>query len=356
MRSMFIGDGVLRGVVSTLEHLPVPAYALNGAGVVIAWNPALALMTGVADMAMIGRGRGAHAFPFLGLTGRLLADLLLDSSLEAPPYLSEVGRDGDGLSAWLTADLGGKKRELYVRATPIVEGGTTIGAVEVIIEPPPRREGRTSTHDTVSRLLRNTRHDIKNELTIVLGYISLARDSVDDPVTCVGLHRAVDAAGEIGRLIEFSRELEELGDRPPEARDLGSLARTAADGADLAEIDYQIAVPRGTVTADPIVFSVIEHLLERLFQYSAATVPRPSAIRVSASGADPLVVAYEDDAPRTDRGLHPDRAFSRGLDSSLAGIRDLLSLEGIELAVAPSPLRVELRIPGDRVWTAEKKE
>jgi signal transduction histidine kinase len=352
---MFIGEGVLRGVVSALDHLPVPAYALNAAGVVIAWNPALARLTGVGAIAMVGKGGGAHAFPFLGSTGRLLADLLLDRALEPPRYLSGVEPDGDGLSARFTVELSGVRRVLFVRASPIVDRDTTIGVVEVVIEPPPDEDdGRDSTHETVGRLLRNTRHDIKNELTIVLGYISLARDSVDDPVACVGLHRAVGAAGEIGRLIEFSRELEELGDRQPEARDLGSLIRTAADAADLGGIDHQIAVPQGTVTADPVVFSVLEHLFERLFQYSSTSVPRPGAILVVASGADPLIVVYEDDASHANRGSHPDRAFSRGLETGLAMIRDLLSLEGIDLQVTPDPLRVELRISGDRVWVAEK--
>ena len=210
---------------------------------------------------------------------------------------------------------------------------------------PTRPSGDSSgTRATISR----------TSLTIVLGYISLARDSVDDPVACVGLHRAVGAAGEIGRLIEFSRELEELGDRQPEARDLGSLIRTAADAANLGGIDHQIVIPQGTVTADPVVFSVLEHLFERLFQYSSASVPRPGAILVVASGTDPLILVYEDDASHGNRGSHPDRAFSRGLETGLAMIRDLLSLEGIDLQVTPDPLRVELRISGDRVWIAEK--
>lgn len=352
---MFVGDGVVRGVVSTLEHLPVPAYALNAAGVVIAWNPALARLTGVTDRAMVGRGGGAHAFPFLGITGRMLADLLLDPSVEVPRHLSDVEKDGDGLSARLAAELACTRRVLLVRAVPIVDGDATIGAVEVVIEPPTGGDGRKGNHETVARLLRTTRHDIKNELTIVLGYISLARDTVDDPVTCVGLHRAVGAAGEIGHLVEFSRQLEELGDRPPETRDLGSVARAAADAADLSGIEYSITVPQGVVTADPIVFSVLEHLLERLFQYSAATVPRPSTIRIAASGADPLVLVYEDDAPHTDRSLHPDRAFTRSLDSGLAMLREMLALDGIEISVTPDPLHLELRIPGERVWSGEKK-
>jgi signal transduction histidine kinase len=353
---MSAGEGVLRGIVPTLEHLPVPAFALNASGVVIAWNPALARLTGIADVAMVGKGNGAHAFPFLGATGPLLSDILLDPSLEVPRHLSAVEPDGPGLSARLTADLMGARRTLFLRAIPIVDRGVTIGTVEAVLEPPRVGEIRNGTSEAIARLLRTTRHDIKNELTIVLGYIGLARDAVDDPVTCVGLERAIGAAGEIGRLIDFSREVQELGDRPPEAREIGSLIRAAADAADLGGIDCRIAVPRGTITADPAVFSVLEHLFERLFLYSASTIPRPGIIRVTANSDSSFTVVYEDDAPHADRNVHPDRAFCRQLDSGLAGIRELLSLDGIEFAVTPAPLRVELSLPEDRVWTAEKKE
>jgi signal transduction histidine kinase len=349
---MSVGEGVLRGIVPALEHLPVPAYALNAAGVVVAWNPALARLSGVTDVALVGKGNGAHAFPFIGTPGPLLANLLLDPTLEVPRHLSAVEPDGDGLSARLTAELGAVRRTLFVRATPIVDRGVTVGAVEVVLELPKGADGKNSTHEAVSRLSRTTRHDIKNELTIVLGYIGLARDSIDDPVTGVGLDRAVGAATEIERLIEFSRELEELGDRPPEARDLASLVRAASDAADLSGIDVQVAIPRGTVTADPVVFSLLEHLFERLFLYSAASSPRPCLIRVAASGEDPFLVVYDDDAPHGDRNVHPDRAFSRALDSGLARVGELLSLDGIGFTVTAVPLRIELSVPGDRVWTA----
>jgi signal transduction histidine kinase len=278
----------------------------------------------------------------------MLADLLLHPSGDVPSHLSGVERDGDGLSALLTAAVGGNPRTYAVRAAPLVVRGEVIGAVELVITPPPRPSSRQATHEAVAPLLRTVRHDIKNELTIVLGYIGLARDSLLDQATSTGLDRAVAAAGEIGRLVEFTRELEELGEQPEEARELAALVRDAADAADLKGIDLEIAVPLLTITADPMVFSVLEHLLERLFQYSAATTPRPNAIRVSAGGTDPLSLVYEDDALSADRTLHPDRAFSRDLDRDLPLLREMLSLDGIGLAVRSEPLRLELRIPGAR--------
>lgn len=355
LRIMPLGKEVLRGVVSTVEHLPVPAYALDTAGVVLAWNPALARLTGVAGEDLIGRDGGVHAAPFVGSAGLLLADLVLDPAMEPPGYLTAVERDGDGLLARLTAELSGVKRALVVRAAPVVAGDVMVGAVEVVLAPGLYGPDPAEKHETVVRLTQTARHDIKNELTIVLGYIGLARDSVSDPVTCTGLDRALAAAGEIGRLVEFSRELEDLGSRPPEARNLAVLIRDAADAADLSGIDLAIAVPPERVTADPVVFSVVEHLFERLFLYSAATVPRPGAIRVAASGGDPVVVVYEDDARRADRRLHPDRGFTRELDRGFVMLRELLSLDEIGLSAVPDPLHLELRIPGSRVRAIEKE-
>lgn len=343
---MSVGGEVLCGIVTAVEHLPVPAYALDVRGVVLAWNPALARLTGLAGHDVVGRGDGSHAVPFTGAKGRLLADLALGPSTEVPPCLTEVERHDGILTARLAAGPPGPNRTFAVRASPVVARGEVIGVVEVVLAPLAGEPDPTAGHETVARLLRTTRHDIKNELTIVLGYIGLAIDSTEDPVTRAGLDRAVAAAGEIGRLVEFSREIEELGKRPLEVRALGVLVREAADEAGLEGIDLEISVPEAAVTADPAVLSVFEHLFERLFQYSAATVPRPTRIRVTARGDDPLLIVYEDDAFPVDRGQHPDRSFTRDLARGLVLLRDLLSLVGIDLAVTLDPLRLELRIPG----------
>ena len=343
---MSVGGEILCGIVAAVEHLPVPAYALDVRGVVLAWNPALARLTGLAGQDVVGRGDGAHAVPFTGAKGHLLAGLVLGLSTEVPSCLTGVERHEGILTARLATAAPGPDRTFAVRASPIVARGEVIGAVEVVLAPLPGEPDPTAGHVTIARLLRTTRHDIKNELTIVLGYIGLARDSTEDPVTRAGLDRAVAAAGEIGRLVEFSREIEELGKRPLEVRDLETLVREAANEADLEGIDLEIAVPEAAVTADPAVLSVLEHLFERLFRYSAATVPRPTQIRVTASGDDPLLIVYEDDAPPVDRTEHPDRSFSRDLARGLVLLRDLLALGGIDLAVTLDPLRLELRIPG----------
>ena len=343
---MSVGGEILCGVVAAVEHLPVPAYALDARGVIIAWNPALARLTGLAGQDVVGRGDGAHAVPFTGAKGHLLAGLVLGLSTEVPSCLTGVERHEGILTARLATAAPGPDRTFAVRASPIVARGEVIGAVEVVLAPLPGEPDPTAGHVTIARLLRTTRHDIKNELTIVLGYIGLARDSTEDPVTRAGLDRAVAAAGEIGRLVEFSREIEELGKRPLEVRDLETLVREAANEADLEGIDLEMAVPEAAVTADPAVLSVLEHLFERLFRYSAATVPRPTQIRVTASGDDPLLIVYEDDAPPVDRTEHPDRSFSRDLARGLVLLRDLLALGGIDLAVTLDPLRLELRIPG----------
>ncbi len=353
---MPVGEEVLYGVVSAVEHLPVPAYALDTAGVVLAWNRALARLTGVSGEEKVGKNGGAHATPFVGSPGYMLADLAIDRDRPAPAHLSAIESDGDDLSARLETALSGVGCALAVRAAPIVVEGMTIGAIEVVLAPTARGPDPTVAGETVARLLQTARHDIKNELTIVLGYIGLARDSLTDPAACVGLDRAAAAAEEIGRLIDLSRELGELGERPSETRNLEAMIRGSAARADLGGIDLEITVSQSTVMADPVVFNAFDHFFERLFAYTVATVPRPSTIRVGASGRDPLLIVYEDDARRVDPCLYPDGGFTHELDRDLVMLRDLLSLDDIGLSATPDPLRLELRIPGFRVRTAEKKE
>ncbi|NLX49540.1 MAG: hypothetical protein GXY82_06660 [Methanospirillum sp.] len=342
------------GVVGAIDQLPVPAYLLALNGTVLAWNPPIARLTGTAAENVVGRGNGAHALPFIGRDGPMLADLVLSRREGVVPrHLSGVQQDGAGLSAVLEADALGAGRTFGVRAKPMTRGSTVIGAVEVLTEEPVRGSDIPSAGAALPRVLGTVRHDIRNELMIVQGYIEIARDSVNDPSISAGLGRALSAAGEIETLVEYSRALQELGGRLPELRDLSLLVRDAAASVELRGIDLDLDHLRGTLGADPAVFVILESLFEVLFCLSASVAPRPSGMRVSVREAGDSVV-YEEEKALSGESVGRRPCSVRNPWRRLALLREILLLDGIGLEFTRDPLRLELRFPAGRL-VSEKK-
>ena len=67
---------------------------------------------------------------------------------------------------------------------------------------------------------RITRHDIRNQLTGLLGYLELIREHVQDPETLVLVEKEERAAQNIVRQIEFTKNYEELGVNAPMWQDV----------------------------------------------------------------------------------------------------------------------------------------
>lgn len=104
-----------------------------------------------------------------------------------------------------------------------------------------------------------TRHDIKNKLTGVLGYLELARGSTRDPDMIEYLSRAELSAAAIRQQIEFTKEYENLGVKSPVWQEVPAVIEGAKKQLDRATVTIQDDTHGVEVYADPMlgkVFSV----------------------------------------------------------------------------------------------------
>ncbi len=345
-------DGVLSTWLELIDRLPVPAYALDIKGTVVVWNMPLSRLSGINGAEVIGRAGGAHAVPFIGTAGAMIADLVLDPSRPTPDHLTGLEGNGDRRTARLSAHALKAGRRVTVMAAPVTVGGERVGVVEIVIDPESLDPRIGESREIIDLLLSTVRHDILNDLTIVLGYIELARDAIPDPAANADLNRAVAAADAIRGRIEFTREFQRIGSRSPVDRILAVLVRDAADRVDLDGIRLECAIPELLVRADPLLPRVLEHLL----RLSSSSAPRPTAIRIEATGTDPLVLRYGDDGGGGCWMPQADGSPPRELGPMLLLMRDVLALDEIELLFRDD-LRwpIELRIPGSLLRPVKKE-
>jgi len=190
-----------------------------------------------------------------------------------------------------------------------------------------------------------TRHDILNKVTIILGYLALAKKKVANPVMAQYIGNLESETKAIRSQIEFTRVYQELGIHEPQWQDL---ARVIPRSYIPAEIALAADLQGVEVFADPI----LEKVFFNLFDNSIRHGQRVTEIRVSSHQyCEDLVVMWEDNgigiaADEKERIF--ERGFGKNTGLGMFLVREILSLTGItikETGVPGKGVRFEITVP-----------
>ncbi|KUG20038.1 MAG: PAS domain S-box protein [Methanomicrobiaceae archaeon] len=123
-----------RMLADIIDFLPYATFVIDTEGTVIAWNHAIAEMTGVPASEMIGKGAYAYALLFYGERRPVLIDLALRFDPEVARHYVSLNRMGETIEAEThQARPRGKEVTLWVRASPLYDQhGRLTGAIEAI--------------------------------------------------------------------------------------------------------------------------------------------------------------------------------------------------------------------------------
>ena len=116
-----------------INFLPDPTWVIDIKGRVIAWNRAMAQITGVDRAEIIGKGDFAYAVPFYGKPRPVLIDLVLNPDKEwEKEYLSIQKKDGHPIAAeaFIPSMGNGGKYFSGTAARLYNAEGTAVGAIE----------------------------------------------------------------------------------------------------------------------------------------------------------------------------------------------------------------------------------
>jgi PAS domain S-box-containing protein len=130
------GVADLTNLADSLDQVQYPIFAVDKQGVVIAWNHAIAELTGIDAQTIIGQGNYAYAFPIYGEPRPMLIDAILKAAagqdIETFPGIT---RDGDTYNGEVEhVTIQGKPMQLWEKGTPIFDGkGNVIAAVQSLL-------------------------------------------------------------------------------------------------------------------------------------------------------------------------------------------------------------------------------
>jgi PAS domain S-box-containing protein len=278
---------------------------------------------------------------------------VVERAIEGRAAGEEIGKYGIEV---MTKD--GENRMLLVTGARIIYEGApaTLNVLTDITDLKRAEVSVRAANAKLNLLTSITRHDVNNQLTVMQGYIGLARDQAGtaQPISSY-LEKADDAGGKISRMIAFTKGYQQFGVQAPVWHEVQPLVSSAAEGVMSGTLAVENRVPPGiSVYADPLIAQVLGNLLENAARHGEKVT---RVVFSAEDKGDHLEVICEDDGV----GVPPDekeRIFGHGYGKNtglgLFLAREILGITGItihESGVPGAGARFVITVPKEAYHT-----
>ena len=134
-----------------IDFFPDATFVIDKEGLVISWNRAMEVLTGVKAEEILGKGDHEYALPFYGIRRPLLIDLVMEPDNEDVKKYYTFQRDGEAIIAEIyipTFKPGGIY--LWGKASPIYDTeGSLAGAIESIRDITEQKTAEIALHENL---------------------------------------------------------------------------------------------------------------------------------------------------------------------------------------------------------------
>jgi PAS domain S-box-containing protein len=203
-----------------------------------------------------------------------------------------------------------------------------------------------------------TRHDIKNQLVALHGYLELLQNKSSDPALEKYITRVMEAGNRIAEMIEFTREYDMIGVSSPVWQDCRTLVDLAAKEAPLGQVLVKNDIPAGTIVyVDPLIAKVFYNLMDNAVRYGGKITTIQFSVQESG---DHRVILCKDDGegvPADEKERIFDRGFGKNTGLGLALSREILDITGITIRETGEPgigAQFEMTVP-EGMWRVTGK-
>ena len=194
-----------------------------------------------------------------------------------------------------------------------------------------------------------TRHDIKNQLLGLMGFIELSKETITDPELLHFIEREETAARAIQRQIEFTKNYEDIGVNAPKWQNIGMQVKALRPFIPPGEIEISANVEGLEIFADPLLEKVFGNLIDNSRRHGERV--RRISFSTMQYGQDNLAIVYDDDGVgvhETDKERIFEKGFGKHTGLGLFLSREILAITGLtikESGVYGKGARFEILIP-----------
>jgi PAS domain S-box-containing protein len=203
------------------------------------------------------------------------------------------------------------------------------------------------TNDKLNLLNSITRHDILNQLTVILGYLEITKMKFPDPALQDIIDEEILAANNIRTQIMFTKDYQDIGVKSPQWFDIRKVISSVVASLQLSHVSLSVHLDNLELYADPLLEKVFYTLMENTLRHGKNV----TTIEFSCKTLDDsLVVIYEDNGggiPAEHKEAIFERRFFKHTGFGLFLSRTILGITGMtirETGVVGKGARFEISV------------
>ncbi len=241
---------------------------------------------------------------------------------------------------------------LELRCTPIISrGGDAKGFILMIRDITEQKLAGFAlalARKKISLLASITRHDILNQVTVLLLNIDTLKDEVKDPELLELIRVQENAAENIRHQVEFARDYETIGVRAPQWMNIREIFNHLQPVMGTYGIAFVPPEKNIEVYADQLLERVFYNLVDNSIQHGGHVTT--ISVRTMDS-PDGITILYEDNGVGVAAGLKAkifERGFGKHTGLGLFLAKEILEITGITIEENGVPgigVRFEIRVP-----------
>lgn len=212
------------------------------------------------------------------------------------------------------------------------------------------QEALSKANKKLNLLSEITRHDIKNQLLALSGYLEISKISLGDPVvTLEYIAKEEKIADTLAHQISFTKEYEDLGVNTPIWQNVNLVINSVITRLPMRNIHVDAEDPDLFVFADPLLEKVFYNLIDNALRYGGKQMTA-ICVRTRDDNGD-LVIIIEDDGNGIsveDKRKLFTKGFGKHTGLGLFLSREILSITGItitETGESGKGARFEMLVP-----------
>jgi PAS domain S-box-containing protein len=294
------------------------------------------------------------------ITGRSLEEIRSSGHLSLYPseyhdqYRSafeKITRVGSGSMTLVVLGASGKYIPMIVSSTCIELDGRSclMGIFHDISEIQMTQESLQLANRKLNLLADITRHDIRNKLTVIGGYLDLVKDRPTEPDYSMYVKKILSTVKVIGENIEFTKLYQNLGMTNPTWQNVHDVFFRACTHIDIKKISIQSDTHDLEIFADPLLERAFYNFVENSLQHGGNV----TLIRISATESQygDVRIIIEDNGkgiPPFDKTSIFSKGFGRNTGLGLFLVQEILSITGISITENGEyhkGARFELKVP-----------
>lgn len=192
----------------------------------------------------------------------------------------------------------------------------------------------------------DTRHDVLNQLTAIVGYNELLGMMVEDPKFKSFLEKEKVSLNKIRRQFQFAKDYQNIAVDPPRWQNIRNLVRRVSEDFDTKRVRITADTGAASVLADTLFDRVFHHLFDNALRHGETTTEITVSLQTTGSSGLLLVENNGAAIPATDKEKIFERGYGKGTGWGLFLAREILATTGMTITEhGEKGVRFEIALP-----------